>query len=71
MQVESRAAILWDNGTVGTTDWLPDDGSQKIVDQMIQALVSLLNRNARHTCAIKWERRVRPLNPMGRPSTGR
>ncbi len=52
---QSRAVISWEDGSSGATEWLRDDGSQEIVDRMMQAVVAILNQRAGQRCAIRWE----------------
>jgi hypothetical protein len=54
---QSRAVISWDDGSIRETEWLRDDGSQEIVDRMVQAVVAILNQRPSQRCAIKWEQR--------------
>jgi hypothetical protein len=54
---ESRAVISWEDGSVRSTQWLADDGSQAIVDQMVDAVAAIVNQRIGSRCAIKWERR--------------
>jgi hypothetical protein len=53
----SRAVINWDDGSVRSTEWLADDGSQEVVDRMVEAVVAIVNQRPGERCAIKWERR--------------
>jgi hypothetical protein len=54
---ESRAVIAWTDGSMCWTEWLPDDGSQKAADRMMDAMVMILNERFGQKCAIKWEQR--------------
>jgi hypothetical protein len=54
---ESRAVISWEDGAIRSTEWLADDGSQAVVDQMVDGVAALLNQRSGEKCAIKWERR--------------
>src|SRR5437660_840505 len=72
---ESRAVIRWKDGSVCSTDWLPDDGSQKMLDQMVDDMVTILNQRLGETCAIKWEQRelagLKPYLQRGIKARGR
>jgi hypothetical protein len=54
---ESRAVISWEDGSMRSTEWLADDGSQAVVDRMVDAVATIVNQRLGERCAIKWERR--------------
>lgn len=54
---QSRAVIYWNDGSVCSTEWQLDDGSQLTLDCMMSAMVALLSPRLGEECDIKWERR--------------
>jgi hypothetical protein len=54
---ESCAVISWEDGSMRSAAWLADDGSQAIVDRMVDAVAAIVNQRLGEKCAIKWERR--------------
>ena len=54
---QSRAVIHWNDGSVCSTEWQLDDGSQLTLDSMMNAMVALLSPRLGEKCDIKWEQR--------------
>ena len=48
---ESRAVISWEDGSIRSTTWLADDGSQAIVDRMVDAVAAIVNQRCGERCA--------------------